>query len=715
MDKKLLIAGAIALMSVPSLAQQVKVYDTGTKWDARLNHLVEGRTMQVLSANKSTQTVTPQSNISVSVSVNDAAAVEAAIKAAGYEAEIITDELVVAHIPASYITTLAEQPNVLFINAPRQFHKLMHNVRPETGVTKVTAGEGLETPFTGKGVVIGVIDQGFEYKHPAFKGRVVRYGANSGGGILTERMPTSDRLDDVGHATHVANIAAGSKVEGSDYYGIATGADLILVSSKFTDTAVEAQAKSIKDYAEKNGQPWVINMSFGSIIGPHDGSTSHDQNMSKLCGEGGIMVAAMGNEGNDKFHAYREITSDSEPVYLYMKTDNNYNPNKIILSELWGTATDAQAHLTIKPCIINGSRLYEPTDEQLDNLSGFSTGIDPYNNRQYARLHLNSQVLASILKVTGTSYKVVWQVSGKQGDSFHAWIDGSNYYGNNFMAMSVGKYKAHSGDAEYMVGEGAATIGKAIAVASYNAASRFTNLNGSTYDAGVGETGDISNFSSHGPLVGEATPKPAVAGPGGTVLSAFSKNSAQFENYRSYQVQKVNSEGGTYYYGMMSGTSMATPAVTGIIALWLEANPKLTYENILDIMKATGRRDNHVGKVDANNWNATWGFGKIDAYNGLKKALEMKGQSGIDETLNSEAPVTISKNHNEWRVLFNNNESFATLQVFNTNGQLVSSEYVDAPRCGTERVVNLANFAPGVYLFKVSTTASSTTRKLVVK
>lgn len=174
MDKKLLIAGAIALMSVPSLAQQVKVYDTGTKWDARLNHLVEGRTMQVLSANKSTQTVTPQSNISVSVSVNDAAAVEAAIKAAGYEAEIITDELVVAHIPVSYITTLAEQTNVLFINAPRQFHKLMHNVRPETGVTKVTAGEGLETPFTGKGVVIGVIDQGFEYKHPAFKGRVVR-------------------------------------------------------------------------------------------------------------------------------------------------------------------------------------------------------------------------------------------------------------------------------------------------------------------------------------------------------------------------------------------------------------------------------------------------------------------------------------------------------------------------------------------------------------
>lgn len=714
MNKKLLIAGAIALMTVPSVAQQVKIYDTGTKWDARLNHLVEGRILPTVQG-KTLKNVTPQTTIPVSVSVSDAAAVEAAIKNAGYEAETITDELVLAEIPATYITTLAADQNVRFINGTRQFHRLLHNVRPETGVTKVTAGEGLETPFTGKGVVVGIIDQGFEYKHPAFKNRVVRYGANINGGALTERVPSVDRLDDVGHATHVTNIAAGSKVSGSDYYGIATGADLILISSNFSSNAVQSQAKAIKKYAEEKGQPWVINMSFGAVIGPHDGSTSYDQGMSALCSEGGIMVAAMGNEGNDKYHAYREITADDEPVYLYMKTDNYLNPNKNVLSEVWGTATDGQAHLSIKPCIINNSRLYEPTDDQLVNLGGaFSTGIDAYNNRQYAHLYLNSQSLANILGVTGTSYRVVWKVTGKKGASFHAWYDGYNTPGE-FASMSLGKFKAAAGDAEYMVGEGAATIGKAVAVASYNASDSFTNINGVKGNTGVGETGDISNFSSQGPLVGELTPKPAVAGPGGTILSAFSKNSKEFNAYKSYQAQKVNVDGSTYYYGMMSGTSMATPAVTGIIALWLEANPKLTYENVLEIMKTTGRRDSFVGKVNADNWNAIWGYGKIDAYNGLKKALEMKGQSGIDEMLNSEAPVTIKKDHNEWRVLFNNNESFATLQVFNTNGQLVSSEYVDAPRCGSERVVNLQNLTPGVYLFKVSTTASSTTRKLVVK
>ena len=81
----------------------------------------------------------------------------------------------------------------------------------------------------------------------------------------------------MGHATHVANIAAGSKVSGSDYYGFATDADLILISSDFANSSVLKQAKAIKNYAEKNGQPWVLNMSFGAEIGPHDGSTEFDR------------------------------------------------------------------------------------------------------------------------------------------------------------------------------------------------------------------------------------------------------------------------------------------------------------------------------------------------------------------------------------------------------------------------------------------------------
>ena len=50
----------------------------------------------------------------------------------------------------------------------------MNHVRTETGVAKVQAGTGLDTPYDGTGVIIGVIDQGFEFKHIAFTGRSKR-------------------------------------------------------------------------------------------------------------------------------------------------------------------------------------------------------------------------------------------------------------------------------------------------------------------------------------------------------------------------------------------------------------------------------------------------------------------------------------------------------------------------------------------------------------
>lgn len=709
MNKKLLIAGAFALMSASALAQDVKVFDTGRKWDAQLNQLVEGRTLQQFT-NKSIKTVTPQANVNVNVSVSNAAAVVEAVKSAGYEAEAITDELVVMTIPASYIKTLAERNDVLYINAERQLRPLMFNVRPETGVEKVTSGEGLETPFTGKGVVIGIIDQGFEYAHPAFTDRVVRWGANPSSGTLRTTAPTKDSNDDVGHATHVANIAGGSKVGDNNCYGIATDADFIFVSSSFTDNAVLSQTRSIKNYAEENGQPWVINMSFGGLIGPHDGTRSYDQNMSKLSGEGGILVAAMGNEGGDKFHAYREFTEDNQDIYLYIKI-NQGNDNPTVLSQVWCNTADGKNHLVIKPCILSGTKLYEPTDAQLRQV--MSSGIDAYNNRQYAYFQSYVTSLAAVLNVTGSSYKFLWKVTGNKGDSFHAWVDGSSYPAE--FAANAGTYKANSGDDDYMVGEGAATIGKAVAVASYNASTNFTNINGATYNGGVGVKGAISTFSSHGPLVGEATPKPAIAAPGGVIISAFSKNADQFSYLASYQTERIMVDGKPYYYGMMCGTSMACPATTGIIALWLEAYPTLTFENLLDIFKSTARRDTYTGKGDENGWDAKAGYGKIDAYEGLKKVLELKNASGINESLNTTAPVSIQKNNNEWRVLFNNNESFANLQVYNLNGQLVSSKYVDAPRCGSEQVIDLSGLTPGVYVFKVNTTATSTSRKLVVK
>jgi len=716
MSKKLFILMTATLLFASAFAQGIKVYDTGRKWDASFDQLAAGQTVRRVAA-KGEQTITPESMVSASVTVTDASSVAEYVKGKGYEADVITESTVVVSVPANFIPTLGGREDVLYINESRQFKPLMNKARTETGVTDVIEGTGLETPFTGRGVVVGVIDQGFEYQHPAFADRVVRWGNGVSSGVFRKTMPTGkDKLDDVGHATHVCNIAAGSAVNGSEYYGIATGSDIIQVSSDFQTTSILRQAKSIKEYAEENGQPWVVNLSLGGIIGPHDGTTDYDQSMSELSGDGGIIVAAMGNEGGEKLHAYRTIVDENTPVYLRVQIGSS-NTNKGVVSCVWGMSTDGSSNLTIKPVIVSGSKMYEPTDAQLKNLgNSFATGINPYNNRQYATFTGYVSNLISALGLTSTSSsEFFWKVTGKAGDSFHAWVDPSSYEAT--FAAKGSPYRATSGDDEYMVGEGAASIPTAIAVASYNNSSTsFTSITGGIYDfsSQIGRAGSMSTFSSKGPQLVER-PKPAIAAPGGAVISALSKNATDFSEtgYEVVQCVTVNSK--KYYYGIMNGTSMACPVVTGVVALWLEANPKLSYDDIIEIFKETGRRDSKTGDADENGWNSTAGYGKIDAYNGLKKALEMANASGINEALNSPAPVSIDKRDSEWRVLFNNDESFANISLYSASGSLLSCKKLAAPRRGDEQVVSFAGLNPGVYLLRVATTGSDTTRKLIVK
>ena len=167
-----------------------------------------------------------------------------------------------------------------------------------------------------------------------------------------------------------------------------------------------------------------------------------------------------------------------------------------------------------------------------------------------------------------------------------------------------------------------------------------------------------------------------------------------------------------YYYSTMMGTSMATPVVSGILALWLEAYNELTPEQAKDVMKRTSVKDRYTG---TNDWSANAGYGKIDAYEGLKEVLKLAASTGINEMLNSETPVTLSKGLDEWKVLFNNDESYATVSLYSTNGQLVSTRTLNNVRRGDETVVNLDGLAPGVYLISINTTASHMTRKVMVR
>lgn len=73
---------------------------------------------------------------------------------------------------------------------------------------------------------------------------------------------------------------------------------------------------------------------------------------------------------------------------------------------------------------------------------------------------------------------------------------------------------------------------------------------------------------------------------------------------------------------------MSAPVVTGVIALWLQANPRLTPKDCLDIFARTCVRPDH-SLTYPNNY---YGYGEIDAAAGIEAAIAMTGIKNLEVT-----------------------------------------------------------------------------------
>jgi subtilisin family serine protease len=112
--------------------------------------------------------------------------------------------------------------------------------------------------------------------------------------------------------------------------------------------------------------------------------------------------------------------------------------------------------------------------------------------------------------------------------------------------------------------------------------------------------------------------KPDIGAPGQLVASAV--NNKQFAGWMGEQtLYQSQFNGETQYWTMFSGTSMAAPHAAGIVALMLEANPNLNLNEVRQILRATAIRDDLTGNDSNNNF----GFGRINAFDAVKMALNM--------------------------------------------------------------------------------------------
>lgn len=633
-------------------------------------------------------------------------------------------DLVTARFPQSSLEAVAGVPGVKYVQTAGGVRQMLDLSRVETGANLVAAGSNLSQGYTGKGVVVGVVDRGFDYTHPAFVdsegrlriSRVWEQGAEEG--ISPEKFGYGTEFADAdlilaahgdirnnSHGTHVTAIAAGSDhIESDRFIGMAPDADIVLVSLKNDDDTnvnVSNAIAYIFDYAEAEGKPCVINLSLGSQDGPHDGTSPFDRMADSMMGPGRIIVGSAGNHRTNKFHAQGTSTFRSFIDFRQPITSSNVGGN----IDIWGDeGQEIEAYLSVYNVNTGNEtdrvKIYPSDETEVSlgrNVSGnveIASEINPVNNK--AHIFMTSGV--SSLR---SNYAIALEVVPVTPGTMHVWAD------NIQLGLTSRNMEGFTDGNASTIAEIGGTGKRIISVGSYTTRNTYTPFNTSTEQQLEETCGALSSFSSGGPTA-DGRVKPQVTAPGCYISSAMSS----FDGSGNIPVAYAYEVNGNYArYGYMEGTSMSSPTVAGIVATWLQACPDLTPEQIVEVLKRTSRADTFTGEIPAEGSN-DWGYGKIDAYAGLKECMSL---SSVGSFPSEDASVIHFRSEgNMIKVLFGADFSTADIYVYTTSAEKVLSRSLAGINSGMDFDVDRSIFPKGVYILSVRTDTAVTTLKFVI-
>lgn len=612
-------------------------------------------------------------------------------------------DFVTARIPVGNLEALSQDENVKLVELGTPVHKKMDKARTAANVDKVQAGTGLSQPFLGTGVIVGVCDYGFQYNHINFYDannsselRVKRvYNINTGKKYTTqstiEAAGYDDKEDKAGHATHVTGIAAGA-YSGNNYYGVAKDADIVMVNAGTTNADVINGIKYIFDYAAEVGKPAVINLSLGSHVGPHDGTSTFDRAIDALMGEGRIICGAAGNEGD--YPIYSEATLAAGESHTFI-LDDKYFDGSSTYADFWG---DEGQKYTVQVVYLNASGKELATGTETATATS-SSKTTTWRNTTYASgtLTAYTQLSADASNNKGnvyvafksfspkSSYKIGFKVTAQTAGTVHVW-------GDDYSAVYW-----EDGQTTHTVGEIGGTANNIISVGAWT-----TKTN--TYSSGK-IAGKIAGFSSKGPTADNRL-KPEITAPGDVIMSSIPDlSSIQADGKTSKKVGNT-----TYCWAYMSGTSMATPFITGVVATWLQANPKLTPAAIKNVFAQTAATDSYTGTCPNN----TWGYGKIDAHAGLLKVISTTGIENL-ESMPDAIMLYPNPNDGAFQLLFTQNDNNVDVRIYAANGQQVYMRHIGNVDMQQTLDINLGGMQSGAYIVKIAGNDINQTCRLLVR
>ena len=674
------------------------------------------------------------------------------------------EDIAIVTVPLSQVDALAELDAVLRIEANRPAQLTMDTVPRVVRALPAYEATSRHPAFTGAGVVVGIMDVGFDLSHPNFY-RDAALGESRIKAFWDQLAPSADRAAlpvgrewtspadraalpvgrewtspaDIAalgrstdgatenHGTHTLGIAAGSGYL-SPYRGIAFGSELCLVANAvssdtiyidrndyylYTSATDALGFKYLFDYADRQGKPCVVSFSEGYTPYMDEDDRLYSRFLRLLTGPGRILVSSAGNENQSLTYVGKPrgveragafIDSSRESATYRIQTDGAAT---ITLQTYDGTAasqsptrnTAASQSLTWNTAGLPADEtvadtLFIGTDTCAVALTAYPSAFS--DARTICQLTLTAnrklhQLPRQALVVAGTDCEV--EVFGSSSSAF-----ANDATDARWNAATGGHNIVAPGCFDAVV-----TVGSTTHRLSYTNAEGTVSTSPHSDDLRR-----LSWFSSTGPTM-DGRRKPDVTAPGANVLSSMSSYylEAHPDDVSNY-VRYDDCGGRTYPWGAKGGTSMSTPVVAGIIALWLEADPTLTRDDIMGILSRSCRHP----ESDADYPNNRYGYGEIDAYRGL---LDILGLSGID-TLSKHQPngVDINAAHGQLLLRFDNPPAAPfTVAVYSTAGTLLAKH--DVQPANTTYALALPAGLSGIFAIQLTTSDRNLTGSQLVR
>ncbi|MCH5261761.1 MAG: S8 family serine peptidase [Lachnospiraceae bacterium] len=286
---------------------------------------------------------------------------------------ILVEELIAGYailtVPESQMDILASTEQIEYVEKPKRlfFSDLTGNT-----ASCYAPGSRIYGELTGRGVLVAVIDSGISYWNQDFRNadgttrilylwdqvlgrefdsRQINEALATGNRQQAERLVPS--VDTSGHGTAVAGIAAGGGgTGGTAYAGVARESDLLIVrlgtpradSFPRTTELMRALTYTVNKAIELQ-MPVAINLSFGNTYGAHNGTSLLERFIDNVSEIGrNVICVGSGNEGTSGGHVGGSVTEGMALVELVI---GNYETGMNV--QLWKEYTDRYTVTLVSP------------------------------------------------------------------------------------------------------------------------------------------------------------------------------------------------------------------------------------------------------------------------------------------------------------------------------------------------------------------------------